>query len=220
MNNLIGIIISIIFVFVVIGISTLLTKKNILKDEGSRKFIHIGVSNWWIIAMIFFDNYIYASIVPALFVVLNYVSYKKNLFTAMERGGGKEDLGTVYYAISLFILSLITFKNTNYSYIGALGILTMGYGDGFSAVIGKKYGRKKFEVFGSKKSLIGSMTMFIATFIVSYIILSIFNPTSKLFYSFILAFSATLLELFTPKGFDNLSVPLGTSMIYYVLAYL
>jgi len=220
MNNLIGIIISIIFVFVVIGISTLLTKKNILKDEGSRKFIHIGVSNWWIIAMIFFDNYIYASIVPALFVVLNYVSYKKNLFTAMERGGGKEDLGTVYYAISLFILSLITFKNTNYSYIGALGILTMGYGDGFAAVIGKKYGRKKFEVFGSKKSLIGSMTMFIATFIVSYIILSIFNPTSKLFYSFILAFSATLLELFTPKGFDNLSVPLGTSMIYYVLAYL
>jgi len=220
MNNFLGIIISVLFVFIVIGISTLLTKKNILKDEGSRKFIHIGVSNWWIIAMLFFDNNIYASIVPALFVILNYISYKKNIFTAMERDGSKEDLGTVYYAISLFILSLITFKNINYSYIGALGILTMGYGDGFAAVIGKKYGRKKFEVFGSKKSIIGSLTMFIATFIVCYIILSIFNPVNVLTYSFILAFFATLLELFTPKGFDNLSVPLGTSMIYYLLAYL
>jgi len=220
MNNFLGIIISVLFVFIVIGISTLLTKKNILKDEGSRKFIHIGVSNWWIIAMLFFDNNIYASIVPALFVILNYISYKKNIFTAMERDGSKEDLGTVYYAISLFILSLITFKNINYSYIGALGILTMGYGDGFAAVIGKKYGRKKFEVFGSKKSIIGSLTMFIATFIVCYVILSIFNPVNVLTYSFILAFFATLLELFTPKGFDNLSVPLGTSMIYYLLAYL
>jgi phytol kinase len=197
-----------------------LTKKNILKDEGSRKFIHIGVSNWWILAMIFFDHNIYASIVPALFVILNYISYRKNLFTAMERGGDKEDLGTVYYAISLFILAFITFKNVNYSYIGALGILTMGYGDGFAAVIGKKYGKKKYNVFGSKKSIVGSLTMFVATFIVCYIVLSIFNPVSVLFYSLILAFFATLLELFTPKGFDNLSVPLGTSMIYYVLAYL
>jgi hypothetical protein len=142
MNNFLGIIISVLFVFIVIGISTLLTKKNILKDEGSRKFIHIGVSNWWIIAMLFFDNNIYASIVPALFVILNYISYKKNIFTAMERDGSKEDLGTVYYAISLFILSLITFKNINYSYIGALGILTMGYGDGFAAVIGKNMEEK------------------------------------------------------------------------------
>jgi len=220
MNNLLGIIISILFVFLIIGISTLLTRKNILKDEGSRKFIHIGVSNWWILAMIFFDNNIYASIVPALFIVLNYLSYRKNLFTAMERGGDKEDLGTVYYAISLFILSILTFKNINYAYIGALGILTMGYGDGLAAVIGKRYGRKKYKIFGSTKSLIGSLTMFVVTFIVSLIILSIYNPTNIIIYSFVLAVFATLLELFTPKGFDNLSVPLGTSLIYYILAYL
>ncbi|MBC7087978.1 MAG: phosphatidate cytidylyltransferase [Tissierellales bacterium] len=220
MNNLLGIIISILFVFLIIGISTLLTRKNILKDEGSRKFIHIGVSNWWILAMIFFDNNIYASIVPALFIVLNYLSYRKNLFTAMERGGDKEDLGTVYYAISLFILSILTFKDINYAYIGALGILTMGYGDGLAAVIGKRYGRKKYKIFGSTKSLIGSLTMFVVTFIVNLIILSIYNPTNIIIYSFVLAVFATLLELFTPKGFDNLSVPLGSSLIYYILAYL
>ena len=51
----------------------LLNKLNILANEDSRKFIHVGVANWWIVAMIFFNNNIYASIVPALFVIINYI---------------------------------------------------------------------------------------------------------------------------------------------------
>ena len=100
--DILGIVVSIVFVFLVIGISTLLTKKGVLKDEGARKFIHIGVSNWWILAVFFFTNRWTASIVPALFVVINFLSYRKSLFSAMEREEKeKSDLGTVYYAISL-----------------------------------------------------------------------------------------------------------------------
>jgi len=47
--NFIGILASIIFVFLIIGISGLLEKKKILSKESSRKFVHIGVSNWWIL---------------------------------------------------------------------------------------------------------------------------------------------------------------------------
>lgn len=46
MNNIWGLIVSYVFIFVVIGISTVLQKKNVLKDEGARKFIHIGVAHW------------------------------------------------------------------------------------------------------------------------------------------------------------------------------
>lgn len=217
MSNILGIIFSIIFVFLIIGISSILTKFNLLSNEGSRKFIHIGVSNWWIIAMLFFNNNIYASIVPALFVIINYISYKKQVFKAMERDGSKNDLGTVYFALSLLILALITFKNVEYSYIGALGILIMGYGDGFAAVIGVKYGKNKFEVLGNEKSLEGSLAMFIFSFIVSIVILYIFNPVHIIFYSLILAIISTVLEAFSPYGLDNLAVPLGTSFIYYLM---
>ena len=160
MVNVVGIIVSILFIFGIIGISSLLNKLNILANEDSRKFIHVGVANWWIVAMIFFNNNIYASIVPALFVIINYISYKKQIFKAMERDGSKNDLGTVYFALSLMILALITFKNTEFSYIGALGILVMGYGDGFAAIIGVKYGKYKFKVLGNNKSLEGSLAMF------------------------------------------------------------
>ena len=217
MSNIFGVIFSIVFVFLIIGVSSILTKLNLLSNEGSRKFIHIGVSNWWIIAMIYFNNNIYASIVPALFVVINYISYKKQVFKSMERDGSKNDLGTVYFALSLLILALITFENVEYSYIGALGILIMGYGDGFAAVIGVKYGKNKFEVLGNEKSLEGSLAMFIFSFIVSIAILYIFNPVNIILYSLILATVSTFLEAFSPYGLDNLAVPLGSSFIYYLM---
>lgn len=220
LNNIIGILVSIIFVFFIIGLSSLLTKFNVLSNEGSRKFIHVGVSNWWIIAMIFFNSNIYAAMVPALFVIINYISYKKQVFKAMERDGSKNDLGTVYFAISLLILALIAFKNSEFSYIGALGILIMGYGDGFAAIVGIKYGRHKFKVLGNSKSLEGSLAMFIFSFTVSLFILYIFNPINIILFSLILALISTILEAFSPYGLDNLTVPLGTSLLYYLLIIL
>ena len=141
MNNIYGIICSFIFVAAVLGLSTYLSSRGIIKGEGSRKLIHIGVSNWWIIAMVFFDNPFFAALVPAIFIAINYISYKKQLIKAMERNGGKKDLGTVYYAVSLFILALLSFSEKGEPYIGAIGILVMGYGDGIAAVIGEKLGK-------------------------------------------------------------------------------
>ena len=220
-NNLLGIIISLLFVFCIIGISTILTKKKIISGEVSRKFIHIGVCNWWIIAMIFFDNRYYAAIVPALFVVINYISYKYQVIEAMERDGGKKDLGTVYYAISLLILALFTVGEGNNGYIGALGILTMGYGDGLAAVVGTFKGTKYTLIGENLKSKEGTFTMLVFTFTVITLVLGICTDIAivgVILYSLGLSIVATLLELFTPHGLDNLTVPIGVSLIYYLVS--
>lgn len=219
-NNIIGIIVSFLFVICIIGISTILTKKKIITGEASRKFIHIGVCNWWLLAMIFFDNRYYASIVPALFVIINYLSYKYQVIGAMERNGDKKDLGTVYYAISLLILSLLTLGNNGYGYIGALGILTMGYGDGFAAVVGTFKGTRYIAIGRNLKSKEGTLTMAVVSCAVMILILGICTELSILLivaYSIALSIVATLLELFTPHGLDNLTVPLGVSLIYYLI---
>ncbi|SCK03867.1 Cytidylyltransferase family [uncultured Clostridium sp.] len=220
-NNLLGIIISLLFVFCIIGISTILTKRKIISGEASRKFIHIGVCNWWVIAMIFFDNRYYAAIVPALFVVINYMSYKYQVIGAMERDGGKKDLGTVYYAISLLILALFTLGEGDSGYIGALGILTMGYGDGFAAVVGNFKGTKYTPIGNNLKSKEGTLTMLVVTFAVITLVLGICTDISivvVILYSLGLSIVATLFELFTPHGLDNLTVPLGVSLIYYLVS--
>ena len=48
MSNLWGIIVSYLYIFVIIIFAKLFEKKG---KEVSRKFIHIMLGNWWIIAM-------------------------------------------------------------------------------------------------------------------------------------------------------------------------
>ena len=219
MSNILGIIVSIIFVFVTIGISDLLAKKNIMSNEGTRKFIHIGVANWWFIAMYFFDKWQFAILVPALFVVVNYISYKKQVFSSMERSNENNSPGTVYYAISLLVLSFLTFREGSNPIIGLMGILVMGYGDGLAAVFGQAFGKHHFKVLNATKSLEGSLAMFISSFIVAISILSLSSAPSILLNSLIISVAATVIELFSIKGLDNLTVPLLTSLIYFLLVF-
>lgn len=217
MKNIIGLIVSFLFTFSIIGISTILTKHNMLSGEDSRKFVHIGVSNWWIIAMVFFNSPFYAAIAPLCFVVLNYISYRKGIFKVMEGERNKKDLGTVYYAASLLILAVITFSQGSHPYLGALGILIMGYGDGFAAVFGTKYSKYSFRIWNNTKTLSGTCAMFVFSFLAAFIILKIYNPVSALEISTGLALTATILEMVSPFGLDNLSVPLLTTYIYTLI---
>jgi phytol kinase len=222
MEDLIYVTYSFIFVFFIIGLSTFLQSKHILDDEGARKFVHISVSNWWFFVL-FFNELFYALIAPVAFILLNYLSYKNNIFKALERSG-KSDLGTVYFPISLLILVLFTFLvgvDKVYQFAAATGILVLGYGDGLAAVIGKKFGKKKL-IHG--KSLLGSSVMFIVSILVTITVLLIYQPALPL-YVFILtvilvAITATLVELFTPKGLDNLTIPLAVTLLVTLLTFL
>lgn len=217
MNNIWGLILSFVLVFLIIGIATILEKKKILDDEQSRKFIHIGVSNWWFLVFFFFDNLWLAIIPPIVFIILNYASYKMNLIKSMERSGNG-NLGTVYFPISLLILVVLSFTVTS-PLVGGLGILVLGYGDGLAAVIGKKFGKRKLI---NNKSLEGSITMFIVSMLATFILVPVFLSAAislpvLLVFSIIIASTATAVELFTPKGLDNLSIPLLVSLVLFVL---
>jgi phytol kinase len=202
-----------VFILVIIFLSTLLNKTRILSEEGSRKFIHIGVGNWWIIAMLFFNNVVYAAIVPCIFIVLNYLSYRFKIVKAMEREHDKS-LGTIYYPVSLLIMVIFTFGIIHQPYIGAIGIFIMAYGDGLASVFGKMI--PSVRLYGNK-TLAGSLTMFIVSVIVTATILIIFHPVMVVESALIVGLCATLLELFSKKGLDNITVPLGSSLIFYLL---
>ncbi|MBS4539601.1 DUF92 domain-containing protein [Clostridium sp. D2Q-11] len=215
-SNLIGLIISFIFVFMILILGEILNRFTNADEEFNRKFVHIGVSNWWIVAMFLIDNMYYAMIPPIIFIILNYLSYKKGVFSSMERED-KDSLGTVYYPISLLILVLLFWERN--IYIGAIGILIMGYGDGLAALIGVNYGLNQFHIGKNKKSIIGTLTMFAVSMMVSLIVLSfsISFSINILMISIIIAFIATVLELVTPYGLDNITVPLISALVGYIL---
>ncbi len=223
LHDIKGVVISIIFVVLILILSELIRKLGKFSTEFTRKLVHIGVSHWWLIAMFLINDLVYAIIPPILFIILNYYSYKKDLIKSMERGQDKSDLGTVYFPVSLLVLILLTWNGgllgADLKHLGALGILVMGYGDGFAALIGEKFGRLKFKIFSTVKSIEGSIAMFVFSFAVSTVILGIFAgfDFNTIRIGFALAIVATLIEAYTPYGLDNLTVPILITLVAYYL---
>lgn len=212
MNNFIGILVSYVYIVLVIIGAKIFKKKG---KEASRKFIHIMLGNWWFIAMYYFTNVWFAAFVPATFVIINYISYKKDLIKVMERDV-QDGLGTVYYAISLLILVIVSFGVYKEPSLGLIPNLVMAYGDGLAGLLGRMIKSKRYKLSDTKKSVAGSITMFvISTLLIGGYLLywhkEIFWSTPHWpLVAVLIGFAITAIEAISEKGTDNITVPLGT----------
>jgi len=209
MNNIMGIIVSYIFVALILVSAKFVQR---FGEEASRKYAHIMLCNWWFIAMYFFDNIILASIVPASFIIINYVSYKKNLIKTIERKE-QEGLGTVYYAISLLVLVLLSYGVFHNPELGLVGVLVMGYADGFAAVMGLNIKSKQFKIGTTKKSIAGCLAMAVFTFLIFSIFLAVNSVSLWFIKALVIAIVLTLTEVVSIKGTDNLTVPILATLL-------
>ena len=212
MNNFIGILVSYVYIALVIIGAKIFKKKG---KEASRKFIHIMLGNWWFIAMYYFTNVWFAAFVPATFVIINYISYKKDLIKVMERDV-QDGLGTVYYAISLLILVIVSFGVYKEPSLGLIPNLVMAYGEGLAGLLGRMIKSKRYKLSDTKKSVAGSITMFvISTLLIGGYLLywhkEIFWSTPHWpLVAVLIGFAITAIEAISEKGTDNITVPLGT----------
>lgn len=219
--QIIGLIISYLFVFLIIGIAYFLQNRGV-SEKTTRKIVHIGVGNWIVLAVFVFYDWYFAIIGPLSFVLLNYLSYRKKIFgKSMELEGEAETPGTVYYAIALTIVVLFFWLvgGGELKWVACLGILVMTWGDGMASVFGERWGAvgAGYTIAGTRKSYIGSLAMLFFAFIALFLTMVAFNVsiTDAIYRSAILAVIATIVEGITPYGFDNLTVPILTSFIYY-----
>lgn len=213
MRNILGVIISFVYIGVLMFASKYYEKQD---KEASRKFIHILLANWWFIAMAFFENIWWAIVPPIAFVIINYASYKYELIKVMERDEqDKNGLGTVYYAFSLIPLVVMSFGLKKNPLIGLVGFFIMAYGDGFASIVGKSTPSKEFVIFGDRKSLAGSLAMFVMSFIIALSVFSYCGTGMYIIKSILIAVVATILEAISSKGTDNITVPIITSLITY-----
>lgn len=207
-----GYILTFGWVFLILGLTLVLKQKKHLPDETSRKIVHISVAFSWIPMVLCFGVTWHLAAPPAVFIVLNAVSYKRDLFAAMERSDeSKKSLGTVYYAVSMTVMAVWTvFMPELLSCYGA-GLFCMALGDGLAPVFG---GIRKGNVrlFGSR-TLYGSLTVFCVSLIVLAVFAAVYALPLALWEILVTALAAVLLELVGARGYDNLTLPLGVFLL-------
>ena len=186
-------------------------------SEVVRKIVHIGTGNvilfaWWFNIPAWVG--IGASVLAGVTTLL---SYRLPILPGIN-SIGRKSLGTFFYAISIGIL-VAWFWAVQKPYFAALGILIMTWGDGLAALIGQRYGKHVYTVGGVKKSWEGTLTMALASFIVSSSILLAVQGNTGLtwFVAFVVALVATGLEAFSWYGIDNLSVPIASAGLAFLL---
>lgn len=216
-NNILGLVISFVFLGLVIGIAVLLRRFTGFSSEFIRKFIHIGVSNWWFILMAWMDNLWYALAGPVVFIILNSVMTFGGYGGFLGMNDKKRNYGLIYFPISLLILVLLVYNGKLAAAAATIGVLSMGYGDGLAAIVGHARGKRKLPFLTGGKTWLGTVVMFFVVVVVAYV----FAPMSEVPYRLVVAVTTGLvgafLEAATPLGLDNVTVPLGTALWVAVL---
>ena len=215
MTDIYAIIISFIFIFSVLGVAETLRKRLNYTPDFTRKVVHISVGMWSLGTVWLFQNRWMAIVPPLVFIVLNYISYRQDMFKAMENDD-KSNMGTVYFPFAFAIIILI-FWNTPDKVVAAL--MPMTWGDAMAAVLGKRFGRIDYTVLGHIRTVEGSLSMLFFSGLATFMALYFLSPKTgfvmSLGMSLGVAIVATLAEAVSPWGIDNLSVPAVAALILY-----
>ena len=215
-----------IITFVYVGIVFLISEK-VFNSESvfSRKFLHIMMGNLIFIMPFYSSNLVMAIFVTLPIAIVLFLMTDYSPIQIMNSGTTRSghNLGLFYYAFIWTILLIIFPNNLG---IVALSIGAMSYGDGFASVIGGMYGKHIYNLTGDDKTLEGSVGMFCAIMVSSLVIVGFYLlvganvPSFNVFNLIFIGLVATFVESISPKGLDNIMVPLSTGILYYLLTVL
>ena len=192
--------------------------------------IHVGAGMWVWGILALFDDWKIGLIPFGTFIALNYIFYRFTVFQAMDAEDSTP--GTVYFAFSITLLYALFWRTDGQpdrAVIATGAVMAMTWGDALASIVGGRWGRRSYSVWGHRRTYEGSATMFLASFVALLITLlvlpgSSLSPTAEvlqtgpaLLSALVAAGVASLTEAVSPAGTDNLSVPLLTAATLYLL---
>jgi dolichol kinase len=229
-----------IYVFATILIPVQLKKRDIISKFQARKAVHL-LAGLAVLTAPYYSWPWFAVILAGSMTILTLLSSKKSnvkqlkeLYDSIgeeaeEKAGYLQ--GPFHYCLSITILiTIFVIFAPNQMYFPIAGILLMIISDTLASIIGKKYGKRKIKIPWVKttRSLEGSLAFFISGFLLCFFafsFLGVSNPITQihlprevaLLYSLITSALATIVELLSPSTWDDLTIPIATVVIVFLL---
>jgi phytol kinase len=206
-----------VYVGTIVLTAELLHRYTDTDPEQVRKVVHIGTGNVIILAWLFQLPAWVGILSGVLAGIVTLISYRLPILPGVN-SVGRKSLGTFFYAVSIAILTAI-FWGLNLPHYAVIGILIMAWGDGLAAIIGQRFGKHPYTIFGNTKSWEGTLTMFVVSYaIVSIVFLSV---QGNLWQTWVVgipvAIVATGVESIAQWGLDNLTVPLTSAGLAFLV---
>jgi phytol kinase len=196
----------------------------------TRKLVHVGAGMWTLAVPLLFTRW-ETGIVPfASFIVINAVLYRTRLARSLDDRDASP--GTIYFAAVITALFAWCWRPGSADdrvVLAIAALMTLTWGDAWAALIGRRYGRHRYQIFGATRSVEGSVTMAAVSVVAIGLSLamipgSAIAPAAPAWDSATIvaaalagALAATAAEAVAPHGSDNLSVPLATLGVLWAM---
>ncbi len=230
-----------IVVFATVLIPKFLREKGIISQLFARKIIH-SFSGLAVFITPYLDHPIVAGFLALLMTIITRTSGKKSqikvqrdLYHAINEDEEKEVgylQGPFAYCLAITILVFVFIPMADKYYYPIAAILIMMFADTFAGIIGRKYGKHHINIpwVGSKRTVEGSIAFIVVAILCSLFTFFFFGQLlpgnsmvlstgQALLLTFILSIGSAVLELMSPSKFDDLIVPLGSTLLISLIAY-
>lgn len=202
-----------------------------LPQHLTRKIVHIGAGMWVFAVLALFDRWVIGLLPFASFILINYLLYRYRLFSAMDSGDSAP--GTVYFALAITLLFGLLWRPAgprDQVAFAVAGVMALTWGDALAALVGQRWGRRRYRVGASVRSWEGSLVMFGASLVAMFLVLALLPGSAlspqavppgtgrALTAALLGAGAAALVEGISPAGLDNLGVPLVATAVALLVA--
>lgn len=185
-----------------------------LRYENHRKFIHMAVGTFaafwpWLI------SWRTIQLLGLAMAVVVIIDREIRVFKISWRIN-RQTYGDIFFALAISACALLTSNKIFY----LIAVLHLALADGMAAIVGQTYGKKwRYKVFGETRSVVGTMTFWLASmFILGIGLLFIPQPDIYTYAVILLALPPVLstLENISILGLDNIVV---SSFVVVALNY-
>lgn len=178
--------------------------------ELARKLVHVGgMVPCLLLPFVLRSPWAAGALAVALAALF---SVGSRVFVSLG-GVRRRGWGSGLYPLSVILLYLIA-RDRVWIYLAA--VLTLGLADAVAAVVGGAYGRVRYVVEEETKSLEGSLVFLGVAFLAVHLPMLLLTDQPRdrcVLVALLCALQVTLYEAVSPRGIDNLFVPLGVYVI-------
>jgi phytol kinase len=206
-----------LYVGAIVLVAELCHRWSWLPSEQTRKIVHIGTGNVIAIAWLLQLPAWVGITSSVLAAIITLVSYWLPILPGVN-SVGRNSWGTFFYSVSMGLLIAI-FWPLHHPEYAVIGILVMAWGDGLAAIVGQRYGRHPYQVWGNKKSWEGSIALALVSYLVVTTILLVSQGNLPITWlvGIPVALAAIGLESISQWGIDNLTLPIGSASLAFWL---
>jgi len=194
--------------FCVLVLSEWLSRAKEIHSELTRKLVHVAVGTF-VAFWPFFLSWRQIQVLSLAFFVVVCLSIKFDIFRSIH-AVKRSMTGELLFAIVIGLLASIS---TN-PWVFTAAMLHLSISDGIAAVFGVLWGDgNSYKVFGRTKSLVGSGSFLLSSFLILLGYYLVSGSTTSLATVFWLPFVATATENLAVQGTDNLVMPMIIALV-------